>query len=291
MTYISYSSAPTNSTAAYFRAWGKALCDAILACGWVQTADSGQIDWTTVAVPTTARQAMGYLIVRTNDGLTPLYLKISFGSGYNASEPSTWVQVATGTDGAGTLTGAMTGRVQLCIYGNQSSTTLMPCHVSGDPGRLLFVLWPESSVYRLNVCAIERTTDAAGARSSEEVTVLTFGAGGGYDGGSYTDTGYSQTLSFTSQLLGSQGHWNATLPPSGTASALNNTALFPVRSWFYGEGPASLQVFMYCSSDLPANNPVMTTLWDGTYHKVLPLGIGRGGMYYNNTGCLAIRVD
>lgn len=289
--HVSYDSAPTNGTVAKFRAWGKALFDAIIACGWVQTTDTGQLNWATVAAPSAAKKQMGYVILRSNDSLTPIYLRLGFGSGYNASEPCVWVQIGTGTNGAGALTGAISTPLQMCIYGYQANDSLMPCWVSGDAGRLLFVLWIEGDWYRHIFCAIERTTDATGARTSEGASVWTCSAGGTFGTTGYIDTAYSQTLNFAMQQLKAQPHWNAVIPPTGNGAILNNTYPFPVRSWFAGEGPASLQLFMYCVGDLPTMSPIVATLWDGSSHKILPLGGSKESMRYGGSGHIAIRVD
>ena len=69
-----------NSTDALYRAWISQIMADLTAVGWVQTAHTGQIDPLTVLKPTGAFQQGGYSIWTPNDGLTPFYLRIGFGS-------------------------------------------------------------------------------------------------------------------------------------------------------------------------------------------------------------------
>jgi hypothetical protein len=99
----------TNNTDANFRAWAQFIHD-VFALGWVQTADTGQIDLTTVTVPTTANDKQGYEIWRMDDDLQadyPVYVRIDYGSAGAAGTPGIWLAVGTGSDGAGNLTGVL----------------------------------------------------------------------------------------------------------------------------------------------------------------------------------------
>lgn len=99
-----------NNTDADFRAWGSGVSAAIQALGWVQTADTGQIDWLTVLKPTGYAQKMGCEVYRPTDALqasAPWFVRFDYGSSPNApSRPGLFVRFGSGTDGAGTLTGA-----------------------------------------------------------------------------------------------------------------------------------------------------------------------------------------
>lgn len=55
MAKVTASLAPDNSSAAGFRAWWSWISAQLAAFGWVQSADTGQINWTTVGNPTTAK--------------------------------------------------------------------------------------------------------------------------------------------------------------------------------------------------------------------------------------------
>lgn len=108
-----------NSLDANFRSWGKEISDALLAQGWVKSADTGQIDWATIARPTVANTVQGFEIWRPGDALSPIFLKIEYGSGAaNALHPGVWITLGNGTNGAGTLTGNVSARTQLSASGN-----------------------------------------------------------------------------------------------------------------------------------------------------------------------------
>ena len=89
-----------------FRAWITELSGQLDAVGLTVAADTGQINLATATRPG-IDTAAGYQIRYLNDSLhgsKPLYLKIEFGT-YGTNQPSIWITAASGTDGAGTLTG------------------------------------------------------------------------------------------------------------------------------------------------------------------------------------------
>jgi hypothetical protein len=97
-----------NDTDAHFRTWVAAFIAAIVAGGWVQTADTGQINTGTVLAPLVVSTSQGYAIFRSNDsggGLSEFYCKMEFGSGaVSATRPAVWITFGfQGTDGAGNL--------------------------------------------------------------------------------------------------------------------------------------------------------------------------------------------
>lgn len=112
-----------NSTDAAFRAWGLRIAQAFATCGLVQTADTGQINWTTVTRDTGisgTESIRGYEMYRFNDTLQatkPIFVKFEYGhiNNYNNyynyfanTLPVIYITVGTATNGAGTLTGALT---------------------------------------------------------------------------------------------------------------------------------------------------------------------------------------
>lgn len=97
----------TFSDDAGFRQWAQGIHDAIVGAGLIQTADTGQIDFTTVTRPTNAYA--GVALYRFNDSLQatrPIFLQVSYGTGSPNSVPKVALSVGTGTTGAGALTGA-----------------------------------------------------------------------------------------------------------------------------------------------------------------------------------------
>jgi hypothetical protein len=83
-----------------FRGWGANLSAKLAAVGLVQTADTGQINWSTVTRPAVNVYA-GYEIWRYPD--SSIFMKWDFGTGSNASIPLIRVQVGTSSTGSGAL--------------------------------------------------------------------------------------------------------------------------------------------------------------------------------------------
>ena len=107
MTTQSWSTRVRHDSDATFREWGSELNTKMAAAGLVQTADTGQINWTTVTRPGTNTDA-GYEVWKLNDslfGTAPIYIRFDYGTAGSATQPSIKATVGTGTNGAGTLTG------------------------------------------------------------------------------------------------------------------------------------------------------------------------------------------
>lgn len=161
------------STDADFRAWGVALAAQFAAVGLVKTADTGQIDWTTIVKPFTTNQKQGYEVWRFNDALQatkPVFIRIDYGSGANALNPSLWVIIGTATNGAGTLTGQVVTQKQILAsngvytsYCSGSSSRLNLAHNMGNP---------------LLLC-VERTKTSAGVDTGDGIVRYTWSAAGG----------------------------------------------------------------------------------------------------------------
>lgn len=155
------------NTDGLFQTFCTALDTNILGFGWLATSDTGQINPATVTHPAANADA-GYLVYKTNDGLTTVYLKIIVGLD-GGNRPRLTINVGTGTDGAGTLTGN-TGTATV-LRGNVPDPTQLA--MSGSSGRLTIVygtLTGGSDVgYGLS---IGRTVDTVGAPNDNGVEVF-----------------------------------------------------------------------------------------------------------------------
>lgn len=109
MTAISWSTVLDHSSDAGFRAWGAEINAKFVSVGLVQTADTGQINWTTVTRPA-INTVGGYEIWTLPGGA--LTFKIEYGSGNPVAVPSMWLTVGTGSNGSGTITGQSSTRTQ-----------------------------------------------------------------------------------------------------------------------------------------------------------------------------------
>ena len=153
-----------------FRAWAQVIHDKLVACGQTQTSDTGQINLVTVAKPAGTNTAAGYEIFRFNDTLqatAPLFYKVEYGTAAAATTPSIWIQVGSGTNGAGTLTGLLSTRVQLIPAASSTGTT-KNVYASGANNRIWLaggIDWASNAnTYQFQ---IERTKDASGADTAD----------------------------------------------------------------------------------------------------------------------------
>lgn len=161
-----------------FRAWIGEIRTQILAAGWLQTADTGQLDVATATRP--AIDSTGYFIFRTDDSRRDILLKLECGSGAVTDRPVVFVTAGMATNGAGTLTGVTTTRVGLTT--NTVLVTPGPSFTSyyaGNSGR--FSCSMKRGCYGndtvLGFFSISRINDITGART-EDGFLLRYGLNG-----------------------------------------------------------------------------------------------------------------
>lgn len=95
-------------TDAIMRTLGAAVKAMFLAAGLTQTADTGQIDWTTYTRPALNTPG-GYEVYRMNDAnqaTAPVFLRLEWAIGNAADRPSLRMDLGSATNGAGTLVGS-----------------------------------------------------------------------------------------------------------------------------------------------------------------------------------------
>ncbi len=175
------------TTDAAFRAWGLGCSTALQACGLVLTADTGQINWATVTRPTTASAKAGYEIYKFADSLQatkPVFIRVDYGSGAQASgqNANVWLTTGTGSNGAGVITGPGLTSTQLNTDGNTVSNNASPCQFTHSTanGYLLanFGIATRGSAGALNdvSCAglfiLERTKDATDTPTGDGLNIV-----------------------------------------------------------------------------------------------------------------------
>ena len=171
MTTVSWTGFLDHTNDAGFRAWGSELSTKLAAVGLVQTADTGQINWTTVTRPGSGASA-GYEIWRFAD--SSLYLKWEYGTGTAAATPMMWITVGTGSNGSGTLTGQLSTRSTIAqgVAANSTVTnyTSRLCRVADA----LALNWKEAMGTSLNGGAliVGKTVDGTGAATVTGFAVL-----------------------------------------------------------------------------------------------------------------------
>lgn len=174
----------TLATNAGYRAWGSAISAAIATAGWTQTADTGQVNWTTMTAPSTGATTT-YEIWKMADSLQatdPCFLRLSY-SQTSSNGPRIFCNVGTATDGAGTITSAANTGVS--VTGNNDMfnnvTTPPPAavahnsYVNGDTGSLVLFLHPVANGISTSggLLVIERRRNVDGTAATGGFQVLT----------------------------------------------------------------------------------------------------------------------
>lgn len=217
-----------------FRTWVQDLIDCLLAIGMQQTADTGQIDTSTVLAPTAVNQVRGYAMFTPDDGLTDWYLKVEFGSGANgAASPRLWMTWGWATDGAGTFTGLqISERFSMQLTGTNAGTSSAICRFCKSGSAI--TMWTNitnlvspSALSRSVGIMFDRSREwDTGVATTDSVTgFITFDAAGGY---------------LTSPTLVSGNNVQHTVPASGgvgipapgsVGNALVFSRLYTTGSW------------------------------------------------------------
>ena len=153
-----------------FRTWGQEFSNNLAASGLIQTADTGQIDWSTAIRPGTNTFA-GDEFWRFNDslqGIAPVYLRFRYGTGGNAGTARMGIAVGTGTDGSGNLTGLKLepGNIfESYIFGNRTDIGIALLSIMNYAGGVFCVGWKHNNVglsLGLGWAVVNRSTTPTG---------------------------------------------------------------------------------------------------------------------------------
>lgn len=261
-----------------FQAWGSELNAKFAAVGMVQTADTGQINWSTVAIPGAANTAAGYEIWKLSSG--NLYFKIEYGTGQTVAIPSMWITVGTGSNGSGTLTGQLNTRAAMgasnaAITNTSTNYQSYLCATANYFG----LSWKIGSASTANMprqfTAVAQTVDATGTATSAGYYSALSG-----QSNQMAIQNVSLTASVTGPQLVAQKHYscfipnnNAALPGSSLDGSGNNQAYL----WWYcimGTTPMLPLLHMACvlNSDLIVGNTASMTLVGSTPHTYINAG-------------------
>jgi len=163
----------SQATDALFRAWCQVIHDLLVAGGWIQTSDTGQIDLATVLTPSGANQSRGYEVWRSNDsggGLSEIYIKLEYGSGAVAGYPGIWVTIGWGSDGAGTITGGGSSyqvgtRTQIAF--NAAASGVSTYYFCALAGRICLPILSNNVSQGHLFFSLERLIDESGNQSND----------------------------------------------------------------------------------------------------------------------------
>jgi hypothetical protein len=173
MTTATSSTRIRHDSDATFREWGLEFSTFLSTIGLIQTADTGQINWATVARPGTNTNA-GYEIWRFDDALQatkPIYIRFDYGTHSVATAPRMQITVGVGTNGAGVITAAGSWTVDSFHQSLASATDVTRnSYFCYDGGTLAF-FWKTGVTLRAGI-VISRTVDSAGAYSDAGAIIM-----------------------------------------------------------------------------------------------------------------------
>lgn len=272
MSYQMVMSAPYQVTDAAFRLWGSKITAAMEALGFTKTADTGQINWTTVLAPTGAAEIMGYEIRQFTDALqatNPVIVKLEYGSSATSSQrPGIRITVGSASDGAGTLTGDVSS--YFYISSTAGSATEYPSYISSDGGRINLALWISSST-NSNAFWIERFKDSDGTPNANGVNIFSSYSTNGRSASSSAQTLPAGTTAYPASPI------RAGCAIQSTGATYNeNIGLFPVYPNQGFAGNPDLGGLVFKAAELYDAGAFMTVSLYGSSHDFVIINVSTG---------------
>lgn len=159
------------STSAQWVAMGKGFSDLLTAVGVVKTADTGQIDWSTVSRPASQTTSVGYEIREIPTTVGTLRVKIDYGTGASTQQNYQWkLTFGTGSNGSGTITGAFGAEQTFSPNGYTWNYTVSPmlCYASSWDGGFAIVMWLSYTTESYRVAFVfDQSCDSSGALTND----------------------------------------------------------------------------------------------------------------------------
>jgi len=273
--------APDNGTDASFRLWINEIHNALIAFGWLQTGDTGQINFSTVTRPVAINTYQGFAIYKMNDSLQStcaVFMRIDFGTCATTNVAGIKVRVGIGsTDGAGNLTGNLMNTVTTTTSAVGSVSTFN-CRTSGNASSFRMHFWSTSLAGHGWTFVVERDKDTSGAETGLGVNIaLEYPTSG--------TTGFAIMSQFL-ETAGGVGfvapNWVAFVSSQPSQSGGGNIGVGPVRCPLgpFRNPMIGLLLFARLDMAMESTNPV--TIY-GTSHTYLMLRPNLGGVVAANT--------
>jgi hypothetical protein len=254
-----------NSSNANFQNWAGAIDAAIQAMGWTLTADTGQSNPASTAVPGSG--SFIYRIYAMADALqtgsTTVFMKLKYGTGSGSpAAPRLQVQIGTSTDGAGNLTGQNTTNADVGLTNatGQGSTTF-DCYFSGDLDRCSFMMWRSLNAQSAPfLVSVERTHNTDGTNSSDGA-ILNFMSSSSSVAGSHTTVAFGvgvyagsggRTYNFIGNVSGDSGLFN------------NQIAVYPAAPLYGKVGNPQTCLALISSNNIAEGAFFQTSLYSAT---------------------------
>lgn len=178
MTTATTSTRIRHDSDATFREWVAEFIAQLIAAGLTQTADTGQINTTTVTRPG-ANTEGGFAMFRFNDtqqSTSPIFIRFGFGTGAGTTSPRIQITVGTGSNGSGTITGTAPYTINNVNNPVAAVTdTLRNSYWACGEGYLSF-LWKSGDSNRSSTI-VARTVDSSGTPDADGAMIVSVGSG------------------------------------------------------------------------------------------------------------------
>lgn len=252
-----------NSSLANFKSWAQAISNAFSTFGWTQTTDTGQVNWSTIAAVPSSTYV--YEVWKANDtqaSTLPIYVKVEYG--FSSTSPRIRMTAGTGSNGSGTITGAVVSSPPWEITSletNQGATTF-PCFFSGDAGEFRMYMWQSTGVSVGVIFVIERSKDSSGNKTTDYFTAASANAS--------AVAGANQQSILSTSLVGNRDTGGIIAPAlttgSGTGAFNGTVAAFPVFPVIGKVGNPMLGLMTVAANDVSDGASVtVTSMYGGTH--------------------------
>lgn len=277
---------------AAFRAWGSELSSNLAAVGLVQTADTGQVNWTTVTRPNGTTDV--YEMWRFDDTLqatTPLYLKVLYGTANSfTSNAKIGFQIGFGTNGSGAFTGYQ-NTIPAYVYTSQSTAG----SVQSSTARTSYLCYSNGSFSLIHkvggygggytyFITISRTSDTSGNYTSNGV--IKYSSSG--SASRYSFLRHSSSIGSVSanNFTDTASSWQGCMVPGiylyGTSTVTEQSTPNPRAFINYSHVPDVQPLIGVCTvnpNEVPAYSTFSTTLFGSTAHTYISHGRASGAVY------------
>jgi hypothetical protein len=254
-----------------FRLWGSTINTALAALGLVQTADTGQINWTTVLKPASGNVYQGYEIWRFADSLqatVPIFFKLEYGSGGSTTNPGMALTVGSSSNGTGTITGQVATRQVFSASGSTSVGSVAPTLISGSSSEFYLAANLNFTVATLGFFAsVARLKDATAADTGDGAVMVIIPSSAPFVHQYIPPSGAVPTASVTLPVIAP--YFN-TRSSAGAAATICPMVEPIAGAWRYSK----IGIIYY--ADVGSGGTVTLTMFGGT-HTLFVLGFSCNG--------------
>lgn len=170
MTYAERLIVAGSNGTSQFRQWGSGINALLTAAGLTQTADTGQINWTTVTVTSSANVLIGYEVWSIPDTIGTLRMRLDYMTTAAYDGAVTWrPTIGTGSDGAGTITGVRFASLNPTYISNSATdATAYPAYASSWNGGFAIAVGVGHPTARYRrAMVLDRTCDSSGTQDNK----------------------------------------------------------------------------------------------------------------------------